>query len=218
MKRDTFYFSHDFEPTSDPKIQAMLGDYGAIGYGLYWRLVEMLHSDSDHKLPLKKYLFTALAKQMSTRVEKVSAFIVACVKDYELFISDDQVFWSERVLRNIGTREEIIEKRRKAGRESARKRAENSTHVEHIPTNGNKGNERKGNEMKGKESNAGPDKNKVFELLRSATTRNITDTQIWEEAIKLIDHYSGEKITNLQSACTKWADGIFPATKKQVVI
>ena len=34
MKK-TFYFSHDFEPTSDPKIQALISEYGGLGYGSF---------------------------------------------------------------------------------------------------------------------------------------------------------------------------------------
>jgi len=38
MKK-TFYFSHDFEPTSDPKIQALISEYGGLGYGIWWRII-----------------------------------------------------------------------------------------------------------------------------------------------------------------------------------
>jgi hypothetical protein len=64
MKK-TFYFSHDFEPTSDPKIQALISEYGGLGYGIWWRIIEMLHSDDDHKLPKKQFLYRAIAGQMN---------------------------------------------------------------------------------------------------------------------------------------------------------
>ena len=99
--KDTYYFSHDYNPTSDPKIQALIGEYGAVGYGIFWRIVEMLHEDELHKLQCKKYIYLALAKQMLTSVEQVESIIKNCIDTYELFKSDNDFFWSERVMRNI---------------------------------------------------------------------------------------------------------------------
>lgn len=117
--KDTFYFSHDYEPTSDPKIQALLGEHGAVGYGIYWRIIEMLHSDCNHKLPFKKYLFLAIAKQMLTSAEQIEAIIQQSINVYELFNSDAEYFWSNRVLRNFERRAELSEKRSVAGKAGA---------------------------------------------------------------------------------------------------
>lgn len=117
--KDTFYFSHDYEPTSDPKIQALLGEFGAVGYGIYWRIIEMLHSDSSHKLPFKKYLFLAIAKQMLTSAEQIEAIIQQSINVFELLNSDAEYFWSNRVLRNFERRAELSEKRSVAGRAGA---------------------------------------------------------------------------------------------------
>jgi hypothetical protein len=119
MSKDTFYFSHDYEPTSDPKIQALLGEHGAIGYGIYWRIIEMLHSDCNHKLPFKKYLFLAIAKQMLASAEQIEAIIQQSINVYELFDSDAEYFWSKRVLRNFERRAELSEKRSVAGKAGA---------------------------------------------------------------------------------------------------
>ena len=147
--KDTFYFSHDYNPTSDPKIQALIGEHGAVGYGLYWRIVEMLHEEETHKLPCKKYIYLALAKQMSTSVEQVEAIVKCCVGLCELFVSDDELFWSERVLRNIGKRTEISNKRSEAGKKSAELRKtltsvqQVSASVQQNPTKERKGKKRK---------------------------------------------------------------------------
>lgn len=131
--KDTYYFSHDYNPTSDPKIQALIGEHGAVGYGLYWRIVEMLHEEETHKLPCKKYIYLALAKQMSTSVEQVEIIVKCCIELCELFVSDNELFWSERVLRNIEKRTEISNKRSEAGKKSAELR-KISTSVEQVPT------------------------------------------------------------------------------------
>jgi hypothetical protein len=127
------YFSHDYNATLDPKIIALLGDYGAVGYGIYWRIVEMLHAEESHTLPLKDYIYKAIAKQMSTSVEQISTIINDCIDVYELFIKDDDFFYCQRVFDNIQKMEEIKEKRSKAGKISAERR-KNATNVEQSST------------------------------------------------------------------------------------
>lgn len=117
--KEKFYFPHDYEAANDPKLQALLGEYGAIGYGVYWRIVEMLHSDESHKLPLKKYIYIAIAKQMLASVEQIEAIITYAINICELFVCDDDFFWSKRVNSNFDKRLEISEKRRVAGRAGA---------------------------------------------------------------------------------------------------
>jgi len=138
MKKDTFYFQHDYNATSDPKIQAMLGVHGGLGYGLYWRIIEMLHEQPEHTLAFKKYIFMGIAQQMGTSVEQVLAFVEQCCNDFELLSCNKDIFWCERVNTNISKRHEIVEKRREAGKISASKRAEyknnTSTSVEQVPT------------------------------------------------------------------------------------
>lgn len=116
MSKETFYFPHDYEPTSDPKIQALLGEFGGLGYGVYWRVVEMLHSDESHKLQLKEYVFLALAKQMLANAEQIMAIISFAINQCELFISDGESLWSRRVNENFERRKEISEKRAISGR------------------------------------------------------------------------------------------------------
>jgi len=151
--KDTYYFQHDYNPTSDPKVQALIGECGAVGYGIYWRIVEMLHEDELHKLQCKKYIYLALAKQMLTSVEQVESIIKNCIDTYELFKTDGDFFWSERVMRNIDKRTELSNKRSKAGKMSAEMRKK-STCVEQLPTSveQNPTKESKGKEIKGKEN------------------------------------------------------------------
>ena len=124
MSKEAFYFPHDYEAIGDPKLQALVGEFGAVGYGVFWRIIEMLHSDQEHKLPLKQYIYIAIAKQMLTNAEQIEAMLTACINDYELINSDGVNFWIDRVLRNIETRQEISVKRREAGRLGAEKRKE----------------------------------------------------------------------------------------------
>ena len=122
MARSTFYFQHDYDPTGDPKIQALVGEYGAVGYGIYWRIVEMLHSDDTHMMPNKRYIYTAIAKQMLTDVATVEKIVGDCITEFELFQTDDSHFWSNRVFINVQRREDLKQKRAEAGRKGAEQR------------------------------------------------------------------------------------------------
>jgi hypothetical protein len=134
--KETFYFSHDYNARNDIKIQALLVEHGAVGYGVYWIIVEILHEESEKKLKLNNLTYIAIARQASTSVEQVKA-VVECCLEYELFTEDDGCFFSKRILKNIDKRMDISEKRAKAGRISANKRKK-ATSVEQIPTNANK--------------------------------------------------------------------------------
>jgi hypothetical protein len=122
MAKESYYFSHDFEPTSDPKMLPLVGEYGAIGYGIYWRLVEMLHSAPGNKLEQKEYVFMGLAKQMLTPVEQVKAIITFCVEVCSLFYISDNFICCNRVFKNIEKRKTVSEQRSLAGKASAEKR------------------------------------------------------------------------------------------------
>jgi hypothetical protein len=153
MKK-SYYFQHDFEAISDPKIQYILAKFGAEGYGLWWRIVEMLHQDEHNRLPLKPYVFFALDGQLALDNGVSKSFIDTCIEDVELLQSDGEYFWSERVLKNVGKMQDIKEKRSSAGKKSAEKRSENqelATSVEQNPTsveqNSTKENKRKENKQ-----------------------------------------------------------------------
>jgi hypothetical protein len=106
MKPDTFYFPHDYDSTSDPKIQTLIGEHGALGYTIFWRLVELLHSTPGNKIPLKNYIFKSLAIQFKETTERIVEVIKYAVDDAELFQRDaaDEYIWSERVNKNVEER------------------------------------------------------------------------------------------------------------------
>lgn len=135
MAKDTYWFPHDYEPTSDPKMITLLGKFGAMGYGVFWRIIEMLHSDEDNKLAKKKYIYSAIATQMSTSAEQVEEIVRYGVDVCELFNENDQFFWSERVFRNIEKKNGISKVRSDAGKESARIRSLSAADVEQDLTN-----------------------------------------------------------------------------------
>ena len=164
MSKETFYFSHDYNARNDIKIQALLVEHGAVGYGVYWIIVEILHEESEKSLKLNNLTYIAIARQASTSVEQVKA-VVECCLEYELFTEDDGCFFSKRILKNIDRRMDISEKRAKAGRISGVKRRE-GTSVEQNRTKGNKEKEIKEKESKVK-NNTNTNTVRVFNFKKS---------------------------------------------------
>ena len=129
MAKETYYFSHDYDPTGDPKMAAMVGEYGALGYGIFWRVVEMLHADEDHKLPFKKYIFQAIAKQLLNTCKQnlviqdfdifVEKFLNDCIDTYELFRMEGELFCSSRVFRHFEKKQRISDLRSEIGKKGA---------------------------------------------------------------------------------------------------
>jgi hypothetical protein len=109
----------------------------------------MLHSDNEHKLQKKQYIYLALAQQMLTDVEQVTTFVEQCINVFELFESDQNNFWSDRVKRNIEIRNINSANKSKAGKISAEMRKKATgveqvlTGVQQNPTKERKGKERK---------------------------------------------------------------------------
>ncbi len=121
--KDAYYFPHDMNARTDPKLSALIGDYGPSGYGIYWIFIEMLHEDSQAKLPNKDYIYKSISTQSGADYELVREIIQACIDKYDLFLEDnDGNIYSQRVLSNLSKREEIKEKRRKAGKASGKAR------------------------------------------------------------------------------------------------
>lgn len=153
IDKDTYWFKHDLEPTSDPKIQALISVYGAVGYGLYWRIVEMLHSDNNHCIPLKKYIYIAIAKQMLQTVDFIEKFIPDCVSDFELFYIDNEQLMCKRVFKNIEKRQQIKEKRREAGRKGGEANAKQLLSKVEANAKQNEAEEKRGEEIRDNNTN-----------------------------------------------------------------
>lgn len=104
--KDAYYFSHDSNASSDPKISAMINQYGIEGYGRFWIVVEMLREQQDYRLPLKNYIFDALAMRLQCAAEEAEKYITDCINLFELFDSDEEFFWSNSLIRRMKQKED----------------------------------------------------------------------------------------------------------------
>tara|TARA_R110000764_G_scaffold36200_3_gene80899 strand:+ start:3875 stop:4603 length:729 start_codon:yes stop_codon:yes gene_type:complete len=149
MKKETYYFSHDYSCINDPKIQALIGKFGASGYGIFWRIVEMLHENSEHKIELKPYVLDAIASLFKEDVKLIKSVLDYSINICELFQKDENFIYSQRVLDNLDKRDAIKKARSEAGKRSALARSQQKlTSVKQNLTKETKGKERKLKESK----------------------------------------------------------------------
>ena len=195
MKKETFYFSHDYSCTNDPKIQALIGEFGASGYGIFWRVVELLHEDQEHRLYLKEYVYMAISSQLKESLEHIKKVIDYSVNVCELFQKNDNYIYSQRVMDNIGKREEIRLKRSKAGKRSAEVRSQqSSTHVKQKVTKEKKGKESKEKESKEKDIISYPDLLKYFNDVFKKNNKVFNDNMKGKYRTRLKEGYTIENI------------------------
>ena len=127
MKSTKYYFQHDYDSASDPKMTCLLSEHGGVGYGLYWLIVELLHKEPTHVIQKKPYLIRGLSLQMKVDEQLTRQIIDDCIK-FELFKENEEGFWSERVLTNCKTMEEkkvqLSNLRKEVGRKGGHKSGE----------------------------------------------------------------------------------------------
>jgi uncharacterized protein YdaU (DUF1376 family) len=105
------YFPHDSNARNDIKIIRLRKDLGLEGYGIYFCLLEMLFSD-------KNMLCIEDIDVLSFSLQCESKVLRAVIHDYDLFVVNDNCFYSARLNETIG---EIVKKSVRAS-ENAKKR------------------------------------------------------------------------------------------------
>ena len=113
MKKDTSYFSHDYNASQDVKMLFLRSQLGMEGSGIFWFLIEYLAS-SGGRLPFK--IVPVLAIQMQVTEVKV----MAVIQSFELFVIDGDEFYSDRLNRHLEVRKTLSDK----GKEGVRIREE----------------------------------------------------------------------------------------------
>lgn len=112
-KKETYYFSHDYNARNDRKIAALVKDYKSSGYGIFWATCEMMHEEGG-ELEMDDITYSAISKDLNEKVEYVKIVIEKCITSYKLFRINDLKLNSSRVERNLNKRNDISDKRRKA--------------------------------------------------------------------------------------------------------
>lgn len=113
MAKEAYYFSHDCNAQSDPKIMLLIDKYGMEGYGTYWALIEKLREDAEYKLPIS--ILPSLSKRLKIKTDKLNCI----VNDFLLFKHDENFFWSESLYRRMYIKKERAKLGAKARWENA---------------------------------------------------------------------------------------------------
>lgn len=112
---------------------ALLEDFGAEGYGIFWHITELLHAEKTGKLEVGTLVAKAVARNMQVDPKLVKQIIDSCIDEYKLFSENGGFFTSERVQRNIAARTESKTVRAEAGRKGGQatqaKRREGSSNA-----------------------------------------------------------------------------------------
>lgn len=184
MKKDSYYFPHDYNSRNDEKILYIRSKYGIEGYGLYWMFIETMHEQEDGKLTCS--LINGLSLNYNVDISLLNDFYNDAI-NIGLFVTDNYKFWSERVIRNKQEFKEKKEKKSIAGKIGMQQRWNKNNSVitdnNNVITKNNKGKEIKGKEIKGNKENKYPTLDEVIEYF---TTNGYTS----EIATKAFNYYS----------------------------
>lgn len=119
-KKESYWFSHDSNAASNPKLVALISKYGFEGYGRWWRLLERLRDCDEYKYNTgTAFAYDVLAKDLLMTTEEAIAFVQDCVEYFQLLQCDDEYIWSDSLI----ARMDYWEKRREVLRERGRKGA-----------------------------------------------------------------------------------------------
>lgn len=132
MAKESYYFSHDYNARNDRKIAALVSEYKAAGYGIFWCACEMMHEEGG-ALEMDEITYYAIAKDLNEDVNFVKSVIEKCISFFRLFTVQDGKMESSRVKTNLNKRLKISEVRTNAGKASANAR-QMSTNVQQNST------------------------------------------------------------------------------------
>lgn len=147
MKKEAYYFSHDANARNDIKILKVRRALGLEGYAIYFCIIELLRDQAEYKLPLDS--LQDIAFDLQTSEEKIKTI----VHSFDLFVIDENHFFSARLLTSMEQYNTLKTKLSEAGRKGGLISAEaRLNHPSSI-----KGKERKGNKRKKDENGFLPD-------------------------------------------------------------
>jgi len=124
------YFSHDSDAFLDSRIIKMRAKLGLAGYGAYWMIIERLRTTDKYRHECDYDVFACLANSDAELFKSV-------IEDFDLFEFEEEngqvYFYSASLLRRMLHMEDIIEKRREAGRKGAEARWQTDDNTNPLP-------------------------------------------------------------------------------------
>jgi hypothetical protein len=115
MAKDTYYFSHDYNARNDKKISALVREFKSSGYGIFWATCEMMHEEGG-SLEFDELTIDAIARDINEDSALVKNILEQCVDRFKLFTKEELLLQSNRVHRNLITKNEKKAVKAEAGR------------------------------------------------------------------------------------------------------
>jgi hypothetical protein len=115
-KKDTFYFSHDYNARNDEKIIELIMVHGMQGYGIYWSIVENLYNNAN---ALQTHY-----KRIAFELRVSEDIIKSIINEFNLFTIEGDFFYSSSVSERLEKRTEISENARNAANKRWSKNAD----------------------------------------------------------------------------------------------
>lgn len=142
MKKDTYYFSHDYNARLDDKIKQLIRKHSMLGYGCYWAIIEDLYNNAN----ALRLDYDGIAFDLRITIEQAKSII----NDFDLFVIDGDQFGSMSVERRLNERNE---KSIKASQSANLRWQKSKQDANALPTqsDSNAIKEKKGKEIKEKE-------------------------------------------------------------------
>jgi len=229
--KDSYYFSHDTNAFLDPKIRAIVFEFGVWSYAVFWIIIEMLASQKEYKIEIKgfpeslcpllqgkKIVYGGAAGVGSFEDTKGKGIIDSNVGRYEidehdaialfcmmqrvgLFKDDGVFFWSESLLERMKLREE----KSNIYRDNANKRWAKNAIAMQPECNSSQGKERKGKERKEESTFTPPSLEAIQEYIKTSGHQ--------VDAKKFYDYFTvsgwvdskGKKVKNWKQKLITWA-------------
>lgn len=130
MKKETYYFSHDYNTRNDFKIKKMIMKLGYTAYGVYWALIEDLYNN-DNKIIFDLELLAYDFREDESMINSI-------LNDFDLFTIDNGYLSSESIARRLELRDAKSEKARdNANKRWSKKSNSNATAMQKNTTASN---------------------------------------------------------------------------------
>ena len=119
------WFPHDTKAHSDPKLQAVVFEFGWEGVGWFWDILARLREAPGHRIEWgRPYIQSSLAFIYRTPVERLMVFVQRLTNDFDLLVLENGFLWSRGMDRNMEELDSKRNQRVEAGRVSGEKRRE----------------------------------------------------------------------------------------------
>ena len=128
--KDAYYFPHDSNARTDQRIMKVRMEYGFVGYGIYFGLIEILREQANYTLSFDD--LESIAFDLRVELDVIEDI----VNNYYLFEIEDDIFYSPSLKRRMEKLDLIKEKRAEAGRiggkSSSKSKASAKAKVKHL--------------------------------------------------------------------------------------